>query len=81
MVVANAQAYWSTLEAIRNLTVALDSRAVIEQAKGVLIARHGLSDDEAFAELRRRSQEANRKLREIATDVVEQARREAGGPT
>ena len=41
IVVANAQAYWAAFDATKNLTTALESRAVIEQAKGVLIARHG----------------------------------------
>jgi GAF domain-containing protein len=73
-VVANAEAYWSTFEMTRNLTRAMESRAVIEQAKGVLIAWHGLGDDDAFDMLRGRSQTENRKLRDIAAEVVEQAR-------
>ena len=76
IVVANAQAYWAAFDATRNLTAALESRAVIEQAKGILIARHGISDDDAFDELRRRSQAANRKLRVIAAELVEAARRD-----
>jgi len=76
IVIANAQAYWAAFDSTKNLTAALDSRAVIEQAKGVLIARHGLSDDEAFTQLRRRSQDANRKLRAIAAEIVEQARQD-----
>lgn len=74
VVVSNAQAYWTAFEATRNLTIALDSRAVIERAKGVLIGRDGLSDDEAFDWLRQRSQHTNRKLHDIAIDVVEEAR-------
>ena len=76
IVVANAHAYWAAFDATRNLTVALESRAVIEQAKGILIARHGISDDDAFDELRRRSQAANRKLRVIAAEIVDAARRD-----
>ena len=49
---------------------ALDSRAVIEQAKGVLMTR-GADADEAFATLRRISQDRNIKLREVATVVVD----------
>jgi GAF domain-containing protein len=77
VVVANAQAYWLAFDATQHLTLALENRAVIEQAKGVLISRHGYSDDEAFTELRRRSQHANRKLRDIAADLVAEARRES----
>jgi PAS domain S-box-containing protein len=42
------------------------SRAVIEQAKGVLMAAHGISADEAFGRLVRRSQHANIKVRDVA---------------
>jgi GAF domain-containing protein len=76
VVVANAQAYWATFDATQNLTIALEHRAVIERAKGVLIAHHGYSDDDAFAELRRRSQHANQKLRDVAAELVEAARHE-----
>lgn len=76
-VVANAEAYWSAFEMTRNLTRAMESRAVIEQAKGVLIAWHGLGDDDAFDMLRGRSQTENRKLRDVAVELVEQARQRA----
>lgn len=56
------------------LRTALESRAVIEQAKGMLMAR-GHTADEAFAVLRRISQNRNTKLREIAAVAVE-----LGGP-
>ena len=45
-------------------------RAVIEQAKGVLILRYGLDDDAAFALLRRWSQNSNVKLHTIAETLV-----------
>lgn len=53
------------------LQEALSSRAVIEQAKGLLMARRGCSADEAFNVLRRSSQHRNIKLREIAGAVVD----------
>jgi AmiR/NasT family two-component response regulator len=46
------------------------SRAVIDQAKGVLIAAYGISADQAFDRLVRRSQEANVKLRHIANQFL-----------
>ncbi|PVY97474.1 GAF and ANTAR domain-containing protein [Actinomycetospora cinnamomea] len=55
------------------LRTALESRAVIEQAKGLLMAR-GHDDAEAFAVLRRMSQNHNIKLREVAALVVDLAR-------
>ncbi|NNH24853.1 ANTAR domain-containing protein [Pseudokineococcus marinus] len=46
------------------------SRATIEQAKGVLMARRGCSADEAFALLSSASQASGRKLRDLAAEVV-----------
>jgi GAF domain-containing protein len=70
IVVSNAQAYWAVFELSRNLTMAMESRAVIEQAKGVLMASHKVDADGAFELLRQRSQHSNRKLRDVARDVV-----------
>jgi GAF domain-containing protein len=50
---------------------ALANRDLIGQAKGVLMARHGVPADEAFGMLRERSQRTNRKLLAVATQVVE----------
>ena len=49
------------------------SRAEIEQAKGILMAQSGVSADEAFRVLSRASQRENRKLRDIARDIVERS--------
>ena len=49
---------------------ALDARAVIEQAKGMLIASHQCSAEEAFELLVDRSQSEQRKVRDIAADMV-----------
>jgi hypothetical protein len=43
-----------------------ESRATIEQAKGVLMAAHGMTADQAFGALARRSQETNIKLRDLS---------------
>jgi len=51
---------------------AMESRAVIEQAKGILMAQRHCTSDEAFEVLVRRSQEAHRKLRELAEALVAQ---------
>jgi len=52
------------------LTEAMQSRAVIEQAKGVLMAVHNCSADAAFERLVRLSQNSNRKLRAVADEIV-----------
>ncbi len=50
---------------------AIDSRTVIGQAEGLLMAKYRISADQAFAVLTRCSQASNRRLREIATEVVQ----------
>ena len=55
------------------LQVALDSRVVIEQAKGVLVGRHGLTTRQAFDRLRRQARDQRRPLSEVAREVVSAA--------
>lgn len=50
---------------------ALKSRVVIEQAKGVLAARRKVSVDDAFAVLRAYARSQQRRLAEVARDVVD----------
>jgi len=57
-----------------SLQGAFGRRAVIEQAKGILMARHGINADSAFAMLRDHSQHGGRKLADIAAAVVESHR-------
>ncbi|MEZ0166130.1 ANTAR domain-containing protein [Kineococcus sp. LSe6-4] len=66
----NAAALAEAGERVENLQIALQSRAVIEQAKGVLMARRGIDADEAFTVLSTWSQHGNRKLRVVAEEVV-----------
>ena len=72
--VSNVQAYWASLELSRNLSRAMETRGVIEQAKGILMSTHRVSADDAFDLLVTRSQNENRKLRDVADDVVREAR-------
>ena len=79
-VMVNVSAYWTAFDLTTQLTEAMSSRAVIEQAKGVLMAgQPGLTADEAFDLLRSASQRANVKLRDIAKQIVER-RGNLGGP-
>lgn len=50
---------------------ALQSRDLIGQAKGILMAREGITADQAFDMLRRASQRLNVKLRDVAGGIVE----------
>ena len=54
----------------QQLEAAMASRSVIEQAKGIVMAATGCDADTAFASLIQRSQHENRKLRDIAAELV-----------
>jgi len=54
-----------------NLQGAFGRRAIIEQAKGILMARNALDSDAAFEMLRERSQRSGRKLGDLADAVVQ----------
>jgi GAF domain-containing protein len=73
IVMANARAYWGAKELSDQLQYALESRATIEQAKGIIIGQSRVSPEEAFKLLVRASQRENRKLREIAAEIVDRA--------
>lgn len=64
--VANARRWRQSGDTIANLEKALTSRAEIDQAKGALMAIHGVSAEKAFGELVRTSQHQNIKLQDIA---------------
>jgi GAF domain-containing protein len=68
--VVNADAHAQLTEHARNMRLAMDSRAVIEQAKGVLMAQRHVDSDQAFEILREASQRYNRKLRDISLGIV-----------
>ena len=53
-----------------SLTEALAARKAIERAKGLLMAKEGLSEQDAFARLRKASQVSGRPLRVVAEAVV-----------
>ena len=54
-----------------NLQGAFGRRAVIEQAKGILMARHSLNADKAFELLRDHSQHNGRRLADVASAIVD----------
>lgn len=65
-------------ELVSHLEKALTSRAVIDQAKGILMAEQRCRADEAFELLRQASQHRNVKLREVAEQIVAQVSRREG---
>jgi GAF domain-containing protein len=69
--VHGATLYFASRDLADQLNEAMASRAVIEQAKGILMAREGITAEDAFDVLRKQSQHGNRKLRNLATELVE----------
>jgi two-component system, response regulator PdtaR len=69
-----ARARHEELEALRkeaeSLSEALSARKVIERAKGLLMAKESLTEEEAFARLRKASQLSGRPLKVVAEAVV-----------
>jgi two-component system, response regulator / RNA-binding antiterminator len=63
---------------VAQLREALSSRILIEQAKGVVIAREGCDPDTAFAWLRRRARDTRTKLHDVCAAVVAGAHADAG---
>ena len=68
--VSNAVTYSEAAKLAENLQIAMLNRAVIEQAKGIIMAQNHCDADEAFEILRRASMGRNVKLREIAAGLV-----------
>jgi len=69
-VVRNASLYRACRRMVDDLQAALESRAVIEQAKGILQAELGVSPGEAFRLLSRYSQNTNQRVRAVSSRLV-----------
>jgi GAF domain-containing protein len=69
--VGTADAAARTSDELRNMHIAMKTRAAIEQAKGILMERYKITEDRAFAVLTRASQTSNIKLRTIAQDLID----------
>jgi GAF domain-containing protein len=70
MAMANAHVYDSTATLAGHAHAAMDNRAVIEQAKGIIMAERRCTADEAFAILAKICQYADRKLDDVAAALV-----------
>jgi GAF domain-containing protein len=78
--IANARRYAQARRLAENLRRAIESRAVIDQAIGVVMVARQIDAEEAFQVLARESQNTNTKLRDVAARVVAAARRPRSGP-
>ena len=71
LAVGTAESAARTSDELKDMQTAMKSRAVIEQAKGVVMERYKISEDRAFAVLSRASQTSNIKLRDVAQDLID----------
>ncbi len=69
----NAHLYDTQASLAQHMQAAMENRAVIEQAKGIIMADRHCSPDEAFQILSKLSQNTNRKLRDVAVALVASA--------
>ena len=68
-------------ELATQLQGALDSRRVIEQAKGVLVGRHGITPRAAFEQLRAQARSERRKVAAVCAEVVQSATQTPSPPS
>jgi GAF domain-containing protein len=68
--VGNAEAAARTSDDLTQLRTVMTSRGCIEQAKGMLMERHKIKEDEAFTILTHTSQRTNTKLRDVAAELA-----------
>jgi two-component system, response regulator / RNA-binding antiterminator len=74
MAVSRFNAFKKLQAELANVRQALDERKLIERAKGILVRERGLSEEAAYALLRKTAMNENRRLSEVAQSVVTAAR-------
>ena len=77
--IANARLYQTTATLAEDMRRAMETRAVIEQAKGILVAQQHCTPERAFEILTRLSQATHRKLRDCAADLVTRTAEDQAG--
>ena len=80
-IIGNASAYADSQRTALQLRDAVDSRMLVDQAKGILMHALGCSAQEAFDKMRAISQTRNVKVAEVASKIIETHRSPAAGGT
>jgi len=70
LALARFREFESLRREVADLRDALDARKVVEKAKGILMRRLDLSEEDAFKRLQKQSQDTNRRLAEVAEAIV-----------
>lgn len=78
--VANAAAYEDSVEHAAQMDRAMASRAVIEQAKGIVMANEGCTPEDAFTSLVAMASRSNVKLRDVAQRLVDEVQNRRARP-
>jgi response regulator NasT len=58
---------------LADVRLQLSDRKVVERAKGILMARHGMSEDQAYGRLRKTAMDRGMKLADVAQRIVDVA--------
>ncbi|MDH4226772.1 MAG: ANTAR domain-containing protein [Deltaproteobacteria bacterium] len=62
----------SSLKAeVKDLRESIETRKLVERAKGILMKRCSIGEDEAFKLLQSHSQKENKKMKEIAAMIID----------
>jgi two-component system, response regulator PdtaR len=70
LAVSRFKEFQSLHREVDDLRDALETRKLVERAKGILMRRLSLSEEEAFRRMQRRSQNENKKLGDIANAII-----------
>jgi response regulator NasT len=70
LALARFRQFQALRQEVADLREALEARKTIERAKGILMRRLNLSEEEAFRRLQKQSQDTNRKLAQVAEAIV-----------
>jgi AmiR/NasT family two-component response regulator len=70
LAVSRFKEFQSLHQEVDDLRDALMTRKLVERAKGILMRRLGLSEEDAFRRMQRRSQSENKRLGEIAEAII-----------
>jgi response regulator NasT len=70
LALARFRQFQALQQEVTDLKDALESRKVVERAKGILMRRLDLSEEEAFRRLQKQSQDTNRRLADVAQALI-----------
>jgi len=70
LALARFRQFQALRQEVADLREALEARKIIERAKGILMRRLNLTEEEAFRRLQKQSQDSNRKLAQVAEAIV-----------